>query len=211
MREMAEGELLSGKNRQFRLVKRIMNKIAKDADDIRWGSRASPGALPAEDSMRSELRAKGSVMSLVARLGRRPLKALARFDDLNVVRQVRNLDIPRLTQAVKCGNVVLDVVHRSIFQMNLNRILRNHARIAFVHCKFDVPLGHNKSSRHWPVRKFVASAKNGDAVVLRSLSVCLSFPRDHARRCRCAIQPRNGGANIRISSLDPANCRNMRL
>ena len=141
-------ELIVGKNRRFRLVKRLMDKFVKQADVTRWGPWGVERRISA-DTVRHHLLLQGRVFQTVARLARRPLLPGPTFDTLRVVQQVRHMKVDKLKQLIKCGFNVLDMVHQSIFLSNIRKIAQGHRQLVFTEMKFKEALcGVGKFKQH---------------------------------------------------------------
>jgi hypothetical protein len=75
-----------------------------------------------DDEMKNIMVARGTQMSMIARLARRPLYNQENFNTLGIVKQVRELQPKKYVQLVENGHKILDRIGRSIFMKNVMSI-----------------------------------------------------------------------------------------
>ena len=80
--------------------------------------------MPALESVERGLRNRDYLLGLATRIGRRPLKVMADFENLGVVRIIKNASLGLIEQLTRVGHFVLRPMARSIFFKNMHFLLR---------------------------------------------------------------------------------------
>lgn len=116
-----EGELLMGKRKRFKAVKRLsmLQRCMRKKKN------------PEEEELKNqnkinEMRLQGKIFRWIARLARRPMKTKAGFGQLKIVKQIREQKLSVQKRLIRMGHKTLDPVNQSIFMHNMHLILNGH-------------------------------------------------------------------------------------